>query len=495
MFFSITRFGVLIPLVFSLLLAVVPLSSAFADSEFNDIETDYTLFDFSHYNITPTNSNSYTKEYTRSLLPYTYSNYPYYFYCVYCFNSQGYTNICVNYVSFYSLASESSTGAIFNSAYFSTTSFRYDKTPTSSWYTNLPTDAYRYFGYGKTNGYFHYLDTTDTDCVWDTSNMEDFSIIYQESNYPDFPYADDVIHGGGSALDVSVSFSPSLNGAVSRTIDDNGVQTTSNYFNMHITNNSRTDIQYFMAITSHDYDVFSGRQAVYNDYGDDVKFVFSSDEWVDRVTDYDMEGSSQTAPARRRSEWHKLPQGATNIRSFSWSQMQLFSVQPYDVVVYAYPLSDGQINVSTLHEYPLFDWSSCQEVYRSSFFLTSNTNYNPDDLSFGNYPNKAGEEMNHGQYSAYVDENGVTQYAANGTSFSNDDINNNRTAGSYVWSASSNSGSSSVSSDFSTLSNSFSTFFQFINRVFSFFPRAYQSVITCGLTALIVLGVLKVVIR
>lgn len=511
----LSRCAVLIPLVFSLLLAVVPISSAFADSDFTDIETDYTLFDFSHYNITPTNSNSYTKEYTRSLLPYTYSNYPYYFYCVYCFNSQGYTNICVNYVSFYSLATESSTGAIFNSAYFSYAVFRYDKTPSSSWFTNLPTDAFRYFGYGKTNGYFRYLDTTDTDCVWSTSNMEDFSIIYQESNYPDFPYADDIIHNADNTPHVSVSFSPSLSGNVNREINNNGSISYLSNLNMTVSNSSSFPVQYKMYImkteqTTHrpyNFDSSAGTEGIssswHTKYDDDPVFIYYSDEWVYSTNlDYsDQYYNGQPQKQNKSTEWHYLSAGSSSTVNFKFSQINLQEGCSYTCYVEAikcpYDCASRMfVSLATSEAaYPEYKQLLTDDkvlVYQSSFTMLqySDVKYDPSDKSnginpFSDYADLQGYNLS---YNAIQDSNGNVDYSSK-------NVVTDKNSWWYTRSQNLSYNTVSDSGSFGSITNYTTNFLSFISSVLGFFPQTFLSVFTVGMTSLVVVGLIKVVFR
>ena len=348
------------------------------------------------------------------------------------------------------------------------------------------------FIFNKSNARYQYINSSSVP-TWSSSGYSDFRsspkyIFYADSNFAPLP---DGINSGGSGFDISVSFNPVLHNTVNMTTFDNGVSTLSNYFNMSVRNNGSKSIQFFMAITEPGTNVFTGYQGVYNDYGENVRFVYSSDEWIDQIDEFDVTGVNNTyVSALRRSEWHRVDPLQQVNRNFAWSQMSLQKDHLYDVVVYAMPTREGSTNVSIMHELPAFDWSSCAEVYRSSFKLPVSTKYDPNDNSFGNYANSTGDTMSHSNFSAYIDDNGKVQVPGDGKYFTADDIRNRYSQGSV-----SSSSPGSVSSDLNSVASNFHTFFEFINRIFSYFPRGYQAVITAGLTSIIVLGIIKVVLR
>lgn len=214
-------------------------------------------------------------------------------------------------------------------------------------------------------------------------------------------------------LNVSVSFNPSLSGALDRKIDQNGVIAESDYFSMNITNNSSNGVQYMFAVVPQGSSVTLNSSLANNNFGFDKStangiYYFTSKEWVYAptlvATNIPGKGSYQYYQS---TTWHYLGPSQTFSRSFKWSQIPISKDVEYDAVVVAVPNNVGK--ASRMFTYPsstyYVDLSLGKEVYRSSFSVTNPVAYDASDESFGNVPNSGFSDVrdNNNLADGYID--------------------------------------------------------------------------------------------
>lgn len=367
------------------------------------------------------------------------------------------------------------------------------------------------FYYDKTNGSVKYdaavysLPTSLTV----TSFLYERYYFFQGSNIPDFPLVHDY-SASQSAMNVNVTFSPEFNGEISRTVKANGTTTTLETFNMTVTNNSKFNIQYLMAIyPSTDY--FSPFQ---NDpgiagswaastpngktYVGNPSYVYVKDEWI-----YLPHGEQGVITGYAPSSWHYLNSGATDDVTINFNQLKLDSTMIYEVSVYA--VRNDYDYVSPYTDLASFQWGSdycidstgCERVYDSVFRLLNPATFNPNNNE-GSYAFDVDDTLLFNRANGYIDENGEvvidrvdTNHLLNAGTDPDDPWRgwNDDDSAWEVY----NKNQNTVSSDISQLSNNFGSFFRFINKVYSYFPKNYQTTIILGLTAVVVIAILKVV--
>lgn len=371
----------------------------------------------------------------------------------------------------------------------------------------------KYFIYYKNTGSFVDENTSSIKYIFigdDRINYCDNNIYYyQYSNIENFPLFYDY-EAAQSAMNVNVTFSPEFNGEISRTVKANGTTTTLETFNMTVTNNSKFNIQYLMAIyPSTDY--FSPFQ---NDpgiagswaastpngktYVGNPTYVYVKDEWI-----YLPHGEQGVITGYAPSSWHYLNSGATDDVTINFNQLKLDSTMIYEVSVYA--VRNDYDYVSPYTDLASFQWGSdycidstgCERVYYSVFRLLNPATFNPNNNE-GSYAFDVDDTLLFNRANGYIDENGEvvidrvdTNHLLNAGTDPDDPWRgwNDDDSAWEVY----NKNQNTVSSDISQLSNNFGSFFRFINKVYSYFPKNYQTTIILGLTAVVVIAILKVV--
>lgn len=335
---------------------------------------------------------------------------------------------------------------------------------------------------------------------------KDYCYLYQGSNIPDFPLPYEQVDN--NLLDVNVSFSPDLNGEISRTVKVNGSTTTLETFNMTVINNSKFNIQYLMAIyPSNEYfRPFNDEPGIANSWASSTPngktyignpvYVYVKDEWI-----YLPHGEQGTITGYAPSSWHYLSSGATDDVTINFNQLKLDSTIIYEVSVYA--VRNDFNYVSPYIEAASLQWSSdycldsslCQCVYDSVFRLLNPAEFNPNNNE-DSYAFDADDSLLFNRANGYIDSNGevvidrfdTNQWISSGSDdpWVNWDSDNN------AWEVY-NKNQNTVSSDINQLSTNFSSFFKFVNKTFSYFPKNFQTIITLGLTSVVVIAILKVV--
>lgn len=330
---------------------------------------------------------------------------------------------------------------------------------------------------------------------------------FQYTNIPDFPLFNSVTN---DVLDVNVTFSPEFNGEISRTVKANGTTTTLETFNMTVTNNSKFNIQYLMAIyPSSDYfSPFQNEPGIAGSwaaatpngktYVGNPTYVYVKDEWI-----YLPHGEQGVITGYAPSSWHYLNSGATDDVTIYFNQLKLDHNTIYEVSVYA--VRNDYDYVSPYTDLASFQWGSdycidstaCERVYDSVFRLLNPATFNPNNNE-GSYAFDVDDTLLFNRANGYIDENGEvvidrvdTNHLLNAGTDPDDPWRgwNDDDSAWEVY----NKNQNTVSSDISQLSNNFGSFFRFINKVYSYFPKNYQTTITLGLTAVVVIAILKVV--
>lgn len=319
-----------------------------------------------------------------------------------------------------------------------------------------------------------------------------------------------------NALDVTVDIDPELSGDFSRKITVNNTVTTRETFNFSVINNSKFPIQYSMYIVSDDnLSGFSIDDDMPNSwltdkthstsrvYRGDPSYVFLKNEW-----NYLPDGSGGALKSLNPCTWHYLSSKQSSLNTISFSQMKLSSGVTYHVLVYAVRNDLDCVSSMTINrsfglnypaEYCLNIFGDSVLVYSSEFTIKDpaafDANANADSFAFD-----PDDDLIFRRSSAYVDENGDTIIAQKDTfkDFSynpnswGSDIANDPYVNSNAWS-NSNNNNNKISFQIASTSVNINSFFNFISNLWSYFPSEYISVITTGLVAFVVLGILKAV--
>lgn len=325
--------------------------------------------------------------------------------------------------------------------------------------------------------------------------------IHIESNHPDFPVPD--FAGGSDVLNVSVNFDPEMSGDFQRREIINDKIVTIDTLNFSVTNNSKFSIQYLVAIVGQNDEFYIAPENLGfshpngRTYSGNPSYVYVSDEWI-----YLPSGSSKQSitSTYAPSSWHYVDEGDTDTVTVRFNQMKLDIGVIYNVYVYAIKnTNDGVCVIGTNHDswqynqdYVL-NFAEAQVVYNSEFTCSNPAEFdsNSNDGSYA----YDGDTSLFNRANGYIDENGNVVIDRIDT--------DSLISGSDSWGSKYDSNAwdvyyskqNSVSSDLNQLSNNFSSFFRFVNKIFGYFPKNYQSVISLGLTSVVVLGIIKVVIK
>lgn len=495
---TIKRLIAIVSIVLMLLLSCVPLSSALA-ADYSDFFLDISEIEEKGFEYVLDD----VKEHAKKSLG-TYADYvdkcDYYFASVH-FSNTFYSEYkaeksSILYVYYYAFNSaepyyEDDEYIVYDVVVYSQDNFSYSggkfsyrDTYSFRGYDLDTLNGYKYFIYHKESGRF----TTSNNTSFNFASSSSQNYFYlQDSNLPDFPFADGVNHNSGG-LNVSVDIDPDLVGKVNSTLAWNGQELENPFIRFNFSNNGKKIVHYSFFITDPGYDICSYVNvkpyavASYS-FPDPVRFVLIKEVWQQAA----YLGDSYTK-AKGENFWQIQTSGTNSSSFICWSQMQLLKDKNYDVVVLAYE--------SDLDFIPHFNnpkWSDCQgkivEVYRSTFSLSKDTNFNPNDDSFGNSSYIPGQILDNDHFSQYVDGDGNIQSG----NFTSGDISGNRNSSNHIYDGTP-SGSSSGGS-FNSLSYSISGFFSFFNQVFSLLPSNFISVISLGITSIIVISIFKGVFR
>lgn len=508
------KYLLMIPLLAVMLLNCVCYGQVIAADEAIDYSVYFKAVEdnpfYEYYDITDADDvNSYLSRY--------YGEHPYYFYAFYMnegdyntfISGQGTFYLRLDFYFFDSINFTETDDFYYSSSVACHTAplFQYNgDTDVYTPYWSLGSTGHSSFIYFKNTG--SYYSGTSIDSYLNNSYYCDERFYYyQYTNIPDFPLFN---AESNDVLDVNVTFSPEFNGEISRTVKTNGTTTTLETFNMTVTNNSKFNIQYLMAIyPSSDYfSPFQTEPGIANSwasatpngktYVGNPTYVYVKDEWI-----YLPHGEQGVITGYAPSSWHYLNSGATDDVTINFNQLKLDSTMIYEVSVYA--VRNDYDYVSPYTDLASFQWGSdycidstaCERVYDSVFRLLNPATFNPNNND-GSYAFDVDDTLLFNRANGYIDENGEvvidrvdTDQLLNAGSDTGDPWRD--------WDESTNAwekynkNQNTVSADINQLSTNFSSFFKFINKTFSYFPKNFQTIITLGLTSVVVIAILKVV--
>lgn len=391
----------------------------------------------------------------------------------------------------------------------------------NNYYLRLNSPSYRYcyltakqssqyYPFGGLNGsvgnLFYYKNTGTAVRSPDSSyKNEDYCneriYFYQSTNIPDFPFPDFVNHGGPSdELKVDVHFKPNLSGEVERmSISEDGTKSFASQFRFTLTNNSSFPIQYTLYILKKSDEIHLAK------YDDRYVFMYYSNDWVySQSLDDDFSyGNLVPSFQNKGTKVHYVSSGESVAVFFNYSQINL--KENVDYTVYVTATRCDLDHASEIFIDPVRDITpdmkgvrSHDIVYQSDFSMVhySDVKYDSKDSSNGVLPFSSAEDIKRYSlsYNAAEDSDGKIDYTAKDVYSDKNSWYNS--GGSWSTSDSSVSlDSPSSSSDFSSLSRSFSSFFSFVNATFNYFPSSYKMIISLGLTAIVVLALIKAVFR
>ena len=363
------------------------------------------------------------------------------------------------------------------------------------------------FSYNKLNGTFKTCWFFGGSMI-DPNSSDGNHYFYQASNIPDFPFFYD-FDSAASTLNVDVVFSPELTGTFNRTVSDRGQTVTLDDFSFKVSNNSKFDIQYLMAIYRESdaflpfnidplvakYDSnFNGKT-----YNGSPVYVYVKDEWL-----YLPHRQNGVITGYAPSSWHMVSSGDSDFVTINFNQVKLNTFQNYNVVVYAIRNDLSYVTPFTnLHEFQVpacadynVELDTLQLVYSSQFSILNPAEFDATNND-NSYAFDEDDRLLFNRANGYIDENGemvidrvdTNQWVTEGS----DDPWVNWDSDLNAWDTYYRN-QNTVSSDIDQLSRNFSSFFKFVNKFFSYFPKNYQSIIILGLTSIVVLGIIKVII-
>lgn len=341
--------------------------------------------------------------------------------------------------------------------------------------------------------------------------------IYYEILEVDFDLGD--LSYDPNALSVNVTFSPALSGSIDRSQNINGATATIDTLNMHIDNNCPFGIQYYMAIVEKGYTPDSlyhisnlgAGESLTMELDDSTKFIFLREEnvYLNQVN---------TFKSLIVSPWHYLGSAESTNVTFKWSMFDLTAHHEYDVIVYA--MRNDNDSVSTIADSignfiipedtndvqgkgaHSVDFTTCQEVYRSTFSCLNPAVYDPNSSTNGAIANN-GDYDYRGATSVikgYYDGNGSYHTAdydlrVNGHSYLSTDglvpASESPFYHQYSNSYSGYSGDYAQSGKFSQLLSLTNGSLGFFTSVLKMFPASVYQVFILGFSALIIVAIIK----
>ncbi len=263
-----------------------------------------------------------------------------------------------------------------------------------------------------------------------------------------------------SPIDIDITFNPAMTGNVSRSYTSGGIEYTSNKFSMTIENNGE-NAQFAMFIVNHGDDITIPAMSWNTSdlYNGNPVFVYVKDEWI--IDDLTMNASSQSY---KPSCFHWIGTGQTKTYEIAWSSLDLSANTNYDVVVYAANPSSDVVSL---------DWNiPYYEVYRSAFTMSNPAVFNAENNETDNY-----------SWNPNVDNKDLFSLSK----ATQDQWGNFAITGNGNW-----LGNTNVSSSLNT-QQAFGSFFQFFRSILSFLPSQYMTLIFIGLSAIVVIAIIKAV--
>ena len=286
-----------------------------------------------------------------------------------------------------------------------------------------------------------------------------------------------------TSLDLSISFRPSLSGTVSRTETIDGKSYTSDSLDMYVSNNG-SDAQFLMCILPTQGTLSFPDNTLQDARGfiGSPTFVYVADEWSNFNTGL---GETQIYAG---CAWHTVPSGFINqIYHIPWTSMDLKANTSYDVVVYAcinndFDISDYPPNMR--NKYPsTSNLVDVEEVYRSTFTISDPAVFNADTID------EAGASH---AWNPNIDN---TSLFTVGSAYL-DDLGNLNIRGSSSGIGAPFGSSANINVDATTDINTiFVNFFKFLSAGLNCFPAIFISIIGVGISALVVVGVIKAAMK
>ena len=231
--------------------------------------------------------------------------------------------------------------------------------------------------------------TFSDDCT--QFSFGDYTFSSGQINYAQYEF--DGISYDPNALNVSVEFTPPFTGSINRESETNGVKLLMQDFKFTVTNRSRQPIQYVMFISEPGYTPSSFNtpgnvtgSALTLNFDDRLKFLYISEEDV-----YLNQGNAFRSLVM--SCWHFVRLNSSDSVTLHWDMLDLAANHQYDVAVYAmFGVCDDVSTISapngnfvlpddsskSIHE---VDFSTVQQVYRSTFSVVNPAEYNPNSTS------------------------------------------------------------------------------------------------------------------
>ena len=511
----------LVPFIFTFVLSVIPLSSAFAvinyeDYAYYDDFVDFEYFDYFCYDNVNDSITSFVSSRFSDRVPSNFDNYIYFIYKDSTSNTGSLNDLSFVYHGFYANCNDITVYFENDNVIVYQIPYGYKFSVDSSGNISVMSIYFTtYILYDKTYGCFSYSDRLNQIGSWWSESREYTPVgklYYTSTNFEDFPYADGTSHNS-LPLNLSVSFSPSLSGSVDRSVGSGSNISYLQNLSMTVTNNSSKAVQYKFYIMKSDQtshrpwsasggDMSSALASHQVVYDDDPVFIYYSNEWVysanlDNSSDW-YNGHPQKQ--QKSTEWHYISSGSSQTINFKFSQINLQEGVSYTAIVEAI-LTDydcasrlwvsSATSESVYSEYKQLSIDDKATVYSSSFNMLqySDVRYDHNDDSNGINPYSDYSDLESYNWSYLAkEENGVTDYT-----------NKNLYTDQNSWYRQSYNTSNinipSSSASFNSSTTYISSFLSFVSSVLGFFPAQFLSVFTVGITSVVVIGLIKVVFR
>ena len=383
------------------------------------------------------------------------------------------------------------------------------------------------YSVGKSNNpiYFITFDFNEMLVKFETNNHTYYLTAVssggnpEEGWYPFDNFDTDLDLGIDLGMQVAVDFTPDLENSVVRgNISDNGVNSSSKFFSMDITNNSDFGIQYFFTIQEYptsytNLNEYAPHPATGFANNTHTGQVYANEEWIYTHPVY----ANGIVKVLKASHWHYLGAGETYHQNFSWAQFNIEKGKQYQALVIAVPNRIGCASaLNTYYDYAfnsnqdispyVLDFSEAETVYFSFFSVVNPAVYDSTDNNFGNYIS-SGDKNDSAFYQTKAYEDPSTgQLVISDKSTAGQDFasvvgapvsGGSHGGGGYYTGSSFSSGASYNSSgnSFSSLNGHFGSFFGFISTILGYFPNSYQLMIMVGISGLVCIGILKAAIK
>ncbi len=314
-----------------------------------------------------------------------------------------------------------------------------------------------------------YDDNMQEVSLWDLGR----SIYYKENTYGPFRSYDDLTNTctfqtnwePPNPLNLDFSFNPALSGQVNRITTVSGIDYTADKFSMSVYNGGE-DARFAMFIVPSGDDVsfsYGGWDSTMEISSNPI-FAFVTDEWTSHNAD--LNNLSMVNETYSPSFLHYIASGGYQSYEIAWSSMNLSANTSYDVVCYGCLGSggfyDGQSGMALNDTF--------EEVYRSTFTIVNPAVFNPQNDITGNY------SWDNSQSNNDLFKNVKAGYDNFGNFYVNQAAN----------------AKLNINSSLNT-QKAFGNYFNFLNSVLSFFPPEILTLLLIGISALVVVGIIKAV--